>query len=163
MAIRLIAGRQQRRAVAATSHECNDLLHMFLEDFGVRSCSRTSSSPRTGAHSSCWGTSALDLASGNESYVSKQCHLRKMSCDPQELCQSSMLRKKSWAAPAADTSRNPRSPLVREFFSTPKDALQEVGIPRQGSRCCFTWATVNPRKLEHGFRRILARIPYTLP
>ena len=24
-------------------------------------------------------------------------------------------------------------------------------------------ATVNPRKLEHGFRRILARIAYTLP
>ena len=23
--------------------------------------------------------------------------------------------------------------------------------------------TVNARKLEHGFRRILARIPYTLP
>ena len=23
--------------------------------------------------------------------------------------------------------------------------------------------TVNPRKLEHGFRRICARIPYTLP
>ena len=23
--------------------------------------------------------------------------------------------------------------------------------------------TVNPRKLEHGFRRISARIPYTLP
>ena len=27
----------------------------------------------------------------------------------------------------------------------------------------LTWITVNPRKLEHGFRRICARIPYTLP
>ena len=24
-------------------------------------------------------------------------------------------------------------------------------------------STVNPRKLEHGFKRICARIPYTLP
>ena len=25
------------------------------------------------------------------------------------------------------------------------------------------WSIVNPRKLEHGFRRMSARIPYTLP
>ena len=27
----------------------------------------------------------------------------------------------------------------------------------------FSLVTVEPRKLEHGFRRIRARIPYTLP
>ena len=29
--------------------------------------------------------------------------------------------------------------------------------------CGFLGHIVNPRKLEHGFRRISARIPYTLP
>ena len=27
----------------------------------------------------------------------------------------------------------------------------------------YSYLIVNPRKLEHGFRRISARIPYTLP
>ena len=31
------------------------------------------------------------------------------------------------------------------------------------SRVCVEALTANPRKLEHGFRRIRARIPYTLP
>ena len=59
-------------------------------------------------------------------------------------------------------SHLPSSHLLRPPIKTRLGALGFATTQRLRKTLIKEY-TVNPRKLEHGFRRICARIPYTLP